>query len=179
MSLRSRSISVDLSIESPHERSNSENFDFPAKTAVGPPAPWTTSKTDETPCPAASCTVAGWRRSSFQMTPWPPRSATILRPVTMPVWFGRVSVRSRSVRAFIVDAPRRTSRCSVGVPRLPSLRIAAGLSASIETTTTLVTARGALATWLARWTARGACWAGVVAPHPLAARATTSTLARA
>ena len=84
-----------------------------------PPAPW-----------------RGSRRSSFHVTAWPLRSFSMRRPVTMPVWLGRVSVCSTSARAFNVEAPWRMSRCSVGVPSRPSRVIAVGLRPSSEMTTT-------------------------------------------
>jgi hypothetical protein len=96
---------VVRSMASGHERFQRLNFVFEAKSAAEPPAASTAVKTDATSCPAASWTVGGVSRSSFQVTPWPPVAASMRRPVTMPVWLGSVTVISRSVRAFMVDAP--------------------------------------------------------------------------
>ena len=108
-----------------------------AKRAVEPPAALTCVKTDSTRCPAAAWTVAGRRRSSFQVTPWPPVAASMRRPVTMPVWLGRVMVSSCSVRALSVDAPESHEVGAGGACRAgPSLPRASVLSPSTEIATT-------------------------------------------
>ena len=117
-------------------RFHRENLVLLAKRAVEPPAALTCVKTDSTRCPAAAWTVAGRRRSSFQVTPWPPVAASMRRPVTIPVWLGRVMVSSCSVRALSVDAPESMRSCRWGVRAGPSLPRASVLSPSTEMATT-------------------------------------------
>src|SRR5688572_18550518 len=86
------------------------NFSLPTKTPLHPPAAAMVENTDSVP-------GATDRRFLvlFQVTPWPPRNRLTRTPVTMPVWFGRVTVFSTSVRALIVPAPcaRRSARVGV------------------------------------------------------------------
>ena len=91
------------------ERSKRPNFDFEANRALLRPARPTWLKTDETGCPAASCTVIH-DRSVFQVTPWPWAERVIRRLVTIEVWLGRVTLCSYSLRASRVEAPPRISR---------------------------------------------------------------------
>ena len=116
LSRRSRHLSI---ASRPGALRTARTSSSPRTGAVVPPAAWTDGedRRDRGVRPPA-WTVRGVGRSSFQVTPCPPSAAAIRRPVTMLVWLGRVSVSSRSVRAFSVEAPRRISRCSVGVPSL-------------------------------------------------------------
>jgi hypothetical protein len=113
-----------------------ENLVLLAKSAVDPPAAATWVKTDSTRSPAAAWTVDGRRRSSFHVTPCPPVRAAIRRPVTIPVWLGRVIVCSCSVRALRVEAPDAIRSCRWGVRLGPSLRSASVLRPSTEIATT-------------------------------------------
>ena len=95
---------------------HSRNLVLAAKRALDPPASCTAVKTDSTSCPAAAWTVLGRSRLSFQSTPWPPMAASIRRPVTIPVWLGKVTVISCSVRALRVAAPLSMKWKRFGIP---------------------------------------------------------------
>ena len=149
-----------------------ENLVLLAKRAVEPPAAVTWVKTDSTRCPAAAWTVAGRRRSSFQVTPWPPVAASMRRPVTIPVWLGRVMVSSCSVRALSVDAPESMRSCRWGVRAGPSLPRASVLSPSTEMATTESMALSAETRGVLGSGSPEGTWAGADAGHnPMAEQA--------
>jgi len=165
------------------ERSKSSNFSLVVKSALSPPASSTMEKTEATSSStAARCTVVSGR-SSFQVTPCPPASASMRRPVSIPVWLGRVTFFSWAVRALSVLAPSPISRCSVGARSAPSRRIAAVLSPSTEIASTRGSAPPAGAATRAEAgtgapTSRVASPAASAAPRRIGASGMPSTLPR-
>lgn len=65
-----------------------------------------------------------------------PRGPSTLRPVSIPVWLGRVTVSSWAVRALSVEAPSRMSRRRLGSSSAARSVSASGLSPSTELAST-------------------------------------------